>query len=194
MPDTVLPTLCAAAVHVTLRSVYTVMFDQKRVSVRAALRPAAVFAMLLGVLLLAGACGGGDQSAATEAPPAVTAETGGMALGGTADAGSTDAGAAAPSGEATAEVIEEATTEGTPEATVAAPVLDAGALITAGGTVDVYADADPTAPRFGEYPAGTVLAVVEAGGDFGGYPVEVDGRRWYRVRAPDGLVGWVPEP
>ncbi len=170
------------------------MFDQKRVSVRAALRPAAVFAMLLGVLLLAGACGGGDQAMATEVPPAVTAETGGMALGGSTNAESTDAGAAAPSGEATAEVIEEATTEGTPEATVAAPVLDAGALITAGGTVDVYADADPTAPRFGEYPAGTVLAVVEAGGDFGGYPVEVDGRRWYRVRAPDGLVGWVSEP
>ncbi len=109
---------------------------------------------------------------------------------------------AVPSGEATAEVIDEATAETTSEtipettleATVAAPVLDAGALITAGGTVDVYADADPTAPRFGEYPAGTVLTVVEAGGDFGGYPVEVDGRRWYRVRAPDGLVGWVPEP
>ncbi len=76
----------------------------------------------------------------------------------------------------------------------APPVLEAGTLITAGGTVDVYADADLTAQRFGEYPAGTVLTVVEAGGDFGGYPVEVEGQRWYRVRAPDGLVGWVAEP
>lgn len=170
------------------------MFEQKRVSVLAALRPAAVFAMLLSVLLLAGACGGSDQPTATEASPAVTAETGGMALGGTAAAGATDAGAGAPSGEATAEVIDEAPAEVAPQATAAAPVLDVGALITAGGTVDVYADADPTASRFGEYPAGTVLTVVEAGGDFSGYPVEVDGWRWYRVRAPDGLVGWVPEP
>ena len=170
------------------------MFEQKRINMRAALRPAAAFAMLLSVLLLAGACGGGDQATATAALPVVTAETGGMALGGTAAAGSTGEGAAAPSGEATAEVIDDATAEALPEATAAAPVLDAGAPITAVGTIDVYADADPTAPRFGEYPAGTVLTVVEVGSDFGGYPVEVDGRRWYRVRAPDGLVGWVSEP
>ena len=68
-------------------------------------------------------------------------------------------------------------------------MLDAGAVITAPARVDVYADADPTAARFGKYAAGTVLTVVEAGGDFHGYPVEVDGRRWYRVRAPDGLGG-----
>ena len=185
-----LPTLWAAAVHVTMWSVYTVIFEQKRVTMRAALRPAAVFAMLFSVLLIAGGCGGNEQAAATEVPPAITAETGGMALGGTAE--STDA-AAAPSSDATTEAAA-ATVEPSPEPTVAAPVLDVGALITAADRVDVYADADPTAQRFGEYPAGTVLTVVEAGGEFAGYPVEVDGLRWYRVRAPDGLVGWVSEP
>jgi hypothetical protein len=171
-----------------------VMFEQKRINMRAALRPAAAFAMLLSVLLAAGACGGGDQAAATAVPPAVTAETGGMALGGAVATAAPGEEAAAPSSAATEKATTEATAEALAEAPAAAPVLDAGAPITAVGTIDVYADADPTAPRFGEYPAGTVLTVVEVGSDFGGYPVEVDGRRWYRVRAPDGLVGWVSEP
>jgi hypothetical protein len=81
-----------------------------------------------------------------------------------------------------------------PAPAVEAPVLDAGTVITATGRVAIYADADPAAARFGQYEAGTVLTVVEAGGDYTAYPVVVDGRRWYRVRAPDGLVGWVSEP
>jgi len=162
-----------------------VIFEQKRVLVRAAFRPAVVFAVLLIVLLAAAACGGDEQAAATEVPPAITAETGGMALG---------AAATAAPAEATAEAAGVTAAEAPPAATTAPPVLDAGAQITAQDKVDVFADADPTAQRFGEYPAGTVLTVVEAGGDFAGYPVEVDGRRWYRVRAPDGLVGWVVEP
>lgn len=170
------------------------MFEQKRESMRAALSRAAVFATVLSVLLAAGACGGSDQPAATEVPPAITAETGGMALGGAATAAPSTEGEAGSNGAAAPAATAEVTTEAAPEPTVAAPVLEAGALITAESAVDIYADADPTAQRFGEYPAGTVLAVVEAGGEFTGYPVEVDGRRWYRVRAPDGLVGWVAEP
>ena len=112
-----------------------------------------------------------------------------MALGGTATAAPAEAAAAA----SCCSNPQDDRRSG-PRNDGSAAVLAAGALITGGGTVDVYADAEPTAPRFGEYPAGTVLTVVEAGGDFPGYPVEVDGRRWYRVRAPDGLVGWVVEP
>jgi hypothetical protein len=178
-----------------------VMVEQKRVFARATLGPAVVFAVLLLVLFALGACGGDEQPAATEVPPAITAETGGMALGGTAaaapaesTAGSTADAANAAGGETSPAPTPATTSAATPEAATPPPVLDPGAQITARDTTDVYADADPTAPRFGEYPAGTVLTVVEAGGDFGGYPVAVDGRRWYRVRAPDGLVGWVIEP
>lgn len=167
------------------------MFKQNRVHGQAVVGPAAVFAVLLIVLFAAGACGGAEQPAATEVPPAITAEAGGMALGGTATEAPAAAGEADVIAEATGEVPGEASGAATPEVAVSAPVLDAGALITAAGSVDVYADADPTAQRFGEYPAGTVLTVVEAAGDHSGYPVEVDGQRWYRVRAPDGLVGWV---
>ena len=165
------------------------MVEQKRVFARAALGPAAVFAVLLLVLFAVGACGGDEQPTGTEVPPAITAETGGMALGGTAaaapaesTAGSTADAANAAGGETT----PAPTSAATPEAATPPPVLDPGAQITARDTTDVYADADPTAPRFGEYPAGTVLTVVEAGGDFGGYPVAVDGRRWYRV----ARAGW----
>ncbi|MFN8465203.1 MAG: hypothetical protein U0X20_06610 [Caldilineaceae bacterium] len=168
------------------------MFEQKRIFVRAALRPAAVFVVLLLMLFAAAACGGDEQPAATEVPPAVTAETGGMALGGAATAAPAES-TADTTNAAGGETAPAATSEATPQAT-AAPVLEVGAQISARDTTDVYADAAPTAQRFGEYPAGTVLTVVEAGGDFAGYPVEVDGRRWYRVRAPDGLVGWVTEP
>jgi hypothetical protein len=72
-------------------------------------------------------------------------------------------------------------------------VLEVGSPITADGPVTLHADAGRTSPRFGVYDAGTVLTVIEAGGDYAAYPVEVDGARWYRVRAPDGLVGWMQE-
>jgi hypothetical protein len=47
------------------------------------------------------------------------------------------------------------------------------------------------APRqWGNIRAPASFVVIEPGGDYTGYPVEVDTVRWYRVRAEDGLVGW----
>ncbi len=111
--DAVLPALWDTAVHVTMRSVYTVMFEQKRVHVRAALGPTVIFAVLFVVLLLAGACGGGEQPPATEPPPAITAEAGGMALGGAATeapAAGEAQGTAGMTAEGTAGVKREAET------------------------------------------------------------------------------------
>ena len=40
------------------------------------------------------------------------------------------------------------------------------------------------------YPPGSVFTVIEPSGIYTGYPVQVDGRTWYRLQAADGLVGW----
>jgi hypothetical protein len=58
------------------------------------------------------------------------------------------------------------------------------------GDVTIYAEADAAAQVLDSYAPGVALTVLEPGGDFAGYPVEVDGEGWVRVRAADGLVGW----
>jgi hypothetical protein len=41
-----------------------------------------------------------------------------------------------------------------------------------------------------EYPAGATFTVIEPSGVYTSYPIAVEGRSWYRLRAADGLVGW----
>lgn len=41
------------------------------------------------------------------------------------------------------------------------------------------------------YPAGTLLTIIEPSGDYGDYPVVIDGQRWVRTQSSIGLVGWV---
>jgi hypothetical protein len=165
------------------------MFQPKIVPGRPAIMRLLAAVTVGATLLALGACGGGEQPAA---PAAVTVETGGMSL---ADG---SAGAATASQEMEGVTLAEeepaATTPAGEISTADAPVLGVGETITAGGTVAVYADADPSSVRFAQYETGAVLTIVEAAGDYSAYPVEVDGRRWYRVRAADGLVGWVAEP
>lgn len=131
------------------------------------------------LMLVLAACGGGEQAAAPTDMPTATAavqptaqtdsgavvvETGGMAL------------PAAP----------------TPTPT-AGPVLEVGAELTVAATVVLRAEPGRAAPGFAEYPAGSRFIVVEPHSDYAAYPVTVEGQRWYRVRAADGLVGWMVE-
>jgi hypothetical protein len=70
-------------------------------------------------------------------------------------------------------------------------IFAAGDTVAARGVVRVYPDADPRTQAMGEYTAPAAFVVIEPGGDYTGYPVEISEVRWYRVRADDGLVGWV---
>jgi hypothetical protein len=170
-----------AALHATLWSIFSVNLLQLNLfNGRQPRRPAGMTAaVLLPALLFAlTACGGNETASPTVLPAAVTAETGGMALPGAPSAG------AAASTTVTATPAPPATEP---------PLLAAGAVITAAGSVVVYAEPDPAALRFGAYKAGSRFTVIEPDGDRAEYPVVVAGQRWYRVRAEDGLVGWVVE-
>lgn len=54
----------------------------------------------------------------------------------------------------------------------------------------LYTDATTDALVMNLYPAGERFTLLDASGDYAAYPVEQEGRRWYRLRAADGLVGW----
>lgn len=138
------------------------------------------------VLLLAlGGCGGGESATTPAAlvsaeATGVTVETGGMAL-------------PAPAAESPAAAATGADQPPTAAAT-ARPVIPIGSVVTAAATAAIYAEPDRAAPRFAEYAAGSSFTIIEPDGDYTAYPVEVDGERWVRVRAEDGLVGWMTEP
>jgi hypothetical protein len=71
------------------------------------------------------------------------------------------------------------------------PILDVGAEVAARGILRIYAAAEPNAPTLDEYAAGDRFTILGPPDDVPIYPVELAGVRWYRVRASDGLVGWV---
>ncbi len=72
-------------------------------------------------------------------------------------------------------------------------VFEPGATVqNAAGNVVIYAEPSLEAQILDTYAPGIALTVLEPGGDFRGYPVEIDGAGWVRVRAEDGLAGWTP--
>ncbi|HRA68609.1 MAG TPA: SH3 domain-containing protein [Caldilinea sp.] len=77
----------------------------------------------------------------------------------------------------------------TPDASLDAYPPDAE--VQARGMLRIYASPDPNSLTLAEYTAGDLFTVIEPPGDVSAYPVELNGVRWYRVRAGDGLVGWV---
>ena len=106
------------------------------------------------------------------------------------DEATTDEATVEPAATATATTRPTATAR--PTAVVDAPVLAAGDMVGAvEGRVEIYADASLDALVLDSFGTGVELEVLDPSGDYETYPVEVDGHGWARVRAADGLVGWV---
>ncbi len=95
-----------------------------------------------------------------------------------------------PATDATTAAEENAGAEAAPPGT-GFPTIDIGADVQARGMLRLYAAAAPETPTLAEYAAGDRFVVLGPPGDITVYPVELNGVRWYRVRADDGLVGWV---
>jgi hypothetical protein len=147
-----------------------------------------------GGMALGGAAPGGVAAAGAAVTESATAAGEAAA----SDAGAGSAGGADPSAEAAApgaapgaDGASADTAAQEAAAMQALPVLQAGAPITVTSATAVYAEPAAAALRYAVYPGDTAFTVVEPGGDFAAYPVEAEGVRWYRVRAPDGLVGWL---
>ncbi len=136
-------------------------------------------AAALLVSILFSACN--DQPAEAPLPtPQVVVESGVTAL--------------TPAAPQTDDVVVTLPDEGPEEPSLPAvdpDILEVGAEVQARGMLRLYAVADPEALTLAEYAVGDRFTVLGPPGDITVYPVELSGVRWYRVRAQDGLVGWV---
>ncbi len=140
------------------------------------------------IALLAGCASPDGATPTASAAPPITVEMGGAAL--TTDGATAAAQAAAVSGGATGEDRSTPALVQAP-ATPTPIVLETDTEVKALGKMRIYADADPMSTAMAEYAVDTVFRVIEPGEDFSEYPIEINGVRWYRVRAEDGLVGWL---
>lgn len=123
---------------------------------------------LLALLLVA--CGDDETPAANVDEGSLTPRTGGLVL-------------------ATQTPAQPTATQ--QSASPTPPVLAIGQTVAVDErSLRLYADASAAAPVLEEYPAGATFTVIEPSGVYTGYPVAVQGRSWYRLRAADGLVGW----
>ncbi|MCS6828173.1 MAG: hypothetical protein NZ553_16280 [Caldilinea sp.] len=140
---------------------------------------------LAALLLLSGCIMQPSQpSVGVSAPPTpvVTVESGVLAL--TSRAEEESVAAAAPAGAAPGPAASVDTLAGL-------EVFEVGAEVQARGQLRLYAAAEPETVTLAEYEAGDRFIIMGPPGDVLVYPVELGGVRWYRVRAADGLVGWV---
>lgn len=130
--------------------------------------------MALIMALLLAACGGDEPATPTsEATPAA----GGMVM-------PTVAGDASQTATAT---VAAATA---PTVAVAALFIGDAVEVLPEQEFRLYMDATGSAMVMNIYAPGERFTVLDPSGDYAIYPVERDGGLWYRLRAPDGLVGW----
>lgn len=153
-----------------------------------------------------------DAPASAPTIPPVTATLGAKVMGDAEDGDSVPTGeaaeeAAAPGAEDTSSASSEATDEpdtptpmpatSTPRAITRVPAVEPAvfapgdAVITPGTRLTLYADATLDATVLDAIAPNTTLTVLEPSGDFTAYPVLRDGHNWVRVRAVDGLAGWI---
>ena len=139
--------------------------------------------LTLAVLLLLSGCTM-QPSVGVSAPPTpvVTVESGVIALTSRTEEEALAAAASADSAPGTASLAD---------ALAGLEVFEVGAEVQARGQLRLYAAAEPETITLAEYEAGDRFTIMGPPGDVLIYPVELGGVRWYRVRAADGLVGWV---
>lgn len=95
-----------------------------------------------------------------------------------------------PSAEpTTASAVPEEDAE--PQAETLKPGQRAAAVSNNGAGTRVYGDSRLDALVLDMYQDGAAFEILAPGAEVTAYPVERDGRMWYRVRASDGLAGWV---
>jgi hypothetical protein len=147
------------------------------VTLRSFIRLCRQSVVVLAIIVLLVACGGNDEPVE---PPTVeaTPAAGGMVM---------PTLVVAETGVVTESVVVDPQAAAPPS--VALLIGDAVAAQADQG-LRLYNDATATAMVMNVYATGEQLTVLDPSGDYASYPVENGGRLWYRLRAPDGLVGW----
>ena len=77
------------------------------------------------------------------------------------------------------------------EATATPNPFNMGSMATTTDALRLYADAARSSLVLNVITKGESITITEASGNYATYPVEADGIAWVRVRAGDGLAGWV---
>lgn len=138
----------------------------RRVTLLSLVRLSKQIALLLLLAFIVAACGGGGEPTAT--PVDATPAAGGMMLPTTA----------------------ADTTQAEPATPTPALLIGDAVQVLPDQQLRLYTDATTDALVMNVYPSSERFTLLDASGDYAAYPVEQGGRRWYRLRAADGLVGW----